>query len=301
MHVNGKIILTVKREWAFHEDFTRGVIHTDLEKNRRDSTKHTFVSYWTDITETAQAAAPKTADREQHWDQQLNLARHELKEVQKTISARDETIPETQAIYNINNITFSFWLWNLTNATSSFFPWRRTSKYKAKPWCQINNSNIFTSPITTAATEIHPVCLNLDEWEIKVLKIKKLTPFTSCTLSNILLHKQVPEKTEKKSNGTPRAHSSALEVQDEKNHSSVGLSSAQKPQFHLGLCLLPVAPLSNSDYGDFCSSWSKHCAHHPCSLIPPWNVIRHVGILVKRQWLSPNELWKPVTATSVCS
>lgn len=119
MHVNGKIILTVKREWAFHEDFTRGFIHTDLEKNRRDSTKHTFVSYWTDITETAQAAAPKTADREQHWDQQLNVARHELKEVQKTISVRDETIPETQAIYNI---TFSFWLWNLTNATSSFSP-----------------------------------------------------------------------------------------------------------------------------------------------------------------------------------
>lgn len=82
---------------------------------------------------------------------------------------------------------------------------------------------------------------------------KKLAPFTSCTLSNILLHKQVPEKTSKKSNGTPRAHSSALEVQDEKNYSSVGLSSAQK-QFHLGLGLLPVAPLSNSDFEDFCNS-----------------------------------------------
>ncbi len=301
MHVNGKIILTVKREWAFHEDFTRGVIHTDLEKNRRDSTKHTFVSYWTDITETAQAAAPKTADREQHWDQQLNVARHELKEVQKTISVREETIPETQAIYNINNITFSFWLWNLTNATSSFFPWRRTSKYKAKSWCQINNSNIFTSPITTAATEIHPACLNLDEWEIKVLKIKKVNSVTSCTLSNILLHKQVPEKTEKKSNGTPRAHSSALEVQDEKNHSSVGLSSAQKHSSTSAsvsclwpLCLIQIMEIS--------------AALDPNTvLIIPVPLFHHemssgmLGILVKRQWLSPNELWKPVTATSVCS
>lgn len=159
-----------------------------------------------------------------------------------------------------------------------FFPWGRKSKYKAKPWWQINDSNVFTSPITTAATKMHPPCLNMDEWEIKVLKMKKLTPFTSCTLSNILLHKQVPEKTSKiewhtsgsfqHSGGTTREKSSSVGLSSAQKHSSTSVSVS---------CLQPVC----LDYGDFCSCWSKHRAQHPCSLIPPpCIVIRHAGYFV---------------------
>lgn len=42
-------------------------------------------------SKTAQAAAPKIADREQRWHQQLNMARHELTGEEKKLSVQDDS------------------------------------------------------------------------------------------------------------------------------------------------------------------------------------------------------------------
>lgn len=63
-----------------NEDFTFGLIHTDLQKNPVVNTKtHLSCTEQTLQSDTAGAAGPQLADREQHRDQQLNVAKARAK------------------------------------------------------------------------------------------------------------------------------------------------------------------------------------------------------------------------------